>query len=188
MQTRWLDLAFAVRPAAFAAAALTVVASTARGQYTDRRSGSYGNGSTEVFEWEGRVDREIWLELRGGRARVQRASSDDAYRRSSGRVLQRLPREDGRLRVRRLEGRGDVDVVQQPSSRNNYTAVLRLRDSRSGAGYYRLVAYWEPSRDGYSRRGDDRTNRRGRDGGWYSTDGRDDRDDRSGGWETRRNP
>ena len=38
-----------------------------------------------------------------------------------------------------------VDVIEQPSSRNGYTAILRVRDSRGGSSPYRQVAYWEPA-------------------------------------------
>jgi hypothetical protein len=77
--------------------------------------------------------------------------------------------------VRRLDGRGDIDVIQQPSARNDYTAVVRLRDPANGAATYRVVAYWEPARGSYAR-GDDR--RRDRDERYDDRDGRHDRDDR----------
>jgi hypothetical protein len=35
-------------------------------------------------------------------------------------------------------------VLEHPTSRNNYTARLRIRDPRGGASRYRIVAYWEP--------------------------------------------
>ena len=60
--------------------------------------------------------------------------------------------KQGNLVVQRLEGRGDVLVIEQPTSRNNYTATLRIRDPRGGAARYRIVAYWEPPvRYGYGR-------------------------------------
>jgi hypothetical protein len=44
--------------------------------------------------------------------------------------------------VRQLEGRGSVTVVQQPSARNGYTAVIEIRDPRSGYGYYDFDVVW----------------------------------------------
>ena len=117
---------------------------------TDRGYG-YGNGRREVYEWAGVVDKEIRIQLRGNRAWVQPIGAGDD-RESRGRVLSGLPQQTGNLVVQRLEGRGDVDVIEQPSPRNGYTATLRIRDPRGGAARYRIVAYWEPPvRVGYGR-------------------------------------
>lgn len=111
----------------------------------------YGNGRREVYEWDGVVDKEIQIQLRGNRAYVRAIGAGDD-RGSRGRMLGGLPQQTGNLVVQRLEGRGDVDVIEQPSSRNGYTATLRIRDPRGGAARYRIVAYWEPPvRFGYGR-------------------------------------
>jgi hypothetical protein len=188
---RSFDLALAVRPAALVAAALLAAAPTARAQFVVRR-GPPADEATRVYEWRGRVDREIRLRLRDDDASVYRVGSNES-RVGSGRVLRALPRERGQLTVQRLEGRGIVDVVQQPNGSNDYTAVLRLRDPAGGADSYHLVAYWRPV-DGWAgkttpneddwvrggriergdgdRRDDDWRDGRRRDGDW-----RDDRRD-----------
>jgi hypothetical protein len=113
--------------------------------------GYYGRGRREVYEWNGVVDKEIQIQLRGNRAYVRAMGAGDD-RNSRGRVLGGLPQQTGNLVVQRLEGRGDVDVIEQPSARNGYTATLRIRDPRGGAARYRIVAYWEPPvRFGYGR-------------------------------------
>ena len=115
----------------------------------------YGYGSNsrrEVYEWNGVVDREIQIQLRGNRAYVQPIGAGEDRYNSRGRMLGGLPQQAGNLVVQRLEGRGDVDVIEQPSARNGYTATLRIRDPRGGAARYRIVAYWEPPvRFGYGR-------------------------------------
>ena len=119
------------------------------GRNTERGNG-YG-GRREVYEFDGVVDREIQIQLRGNRAFVQAVGAGED-RNSRGRVIAGMPQQSGNLVVQRLEGRGDVDVIQQPSSRNGYTATLRIRDPRGGAARYRIVAYWEPPvRVGYGR-------------------------------------
>lgn len=111
----------------------------------------YGYGRREVYEWTGVVDKEIRIQLRGNRAWVQPVYPGDD-RESRGRVLSGLPQQTGNLVVERLEGRGDVDVIEQPSPRNGYTATFRIRDPRGGAARYRIAAYWEPPvRVGYGR-------------------------------------
>jgi hypothetical protein len=114
------------------------------------RGYGYGNARREVYEWDGVVDKEIQIQLRGNRAYVRPVGAGD--RGGRGRMLGGLPQQTGNLVVQRLEGRGEVDVIEQPSSRNGYTATLRIRDPRGGAARYRIVAYWEPPvRFGYGR-------------------------------------
>ena len=116
------------------------------------RGYGYGNNSRrEVYEWTGVVDKEIQIQLRGNRAYVQAMGAGED-RNSRGRVISGLPQQTGNLVVQRLEGRGDVDVIEQPSPRNGYTATFRIRDPRGGASPYRIAAYWEPPvRVGYGR-------------------------------------
>ena len=117
----------------------------------NRNDRGYGYGRREVYEWAGVVDKEIRIQLRGNRAWVQPIGAGDD-RASRGRVLSGMPQQTGNVVVQRLEGRGDVDVIEQPSSRNGYTATFRIRDPRGGAARYRIVAYWEPPvRVGYGR-------------------------------------
>ena len=133
-----------------------------------------------LFEWSGRVDREVRITRHGRDARTQMADRSP-FQRSRLNVETALPQRDGRVAVRVQDGRGDVDVIQQPSSRNDYTAIVRVRDRSSGDDNYRLTAYWMPDeygngtwtdRDGYPNRPDrDRDDRdngnwgRG-NGGW----------------------
>ena len=119
----------------------------------DRDGRGYGYGSRrEVYEWAGVVDKEIQIELRGNRAYV-RPVGDGDNRQSRGRVVSGLPHQAGNLVVQRLEGRGEVTVLEQPSARNNYTARFRIRDPRGGADRYRVAVYFEPvgGRYGYGR-------------------------------------
>jgi hypothetical protein len=109
-----------------------------------RGNGRWSNSPREVYRWAGRVDKEVRIQLTGGRAYVQPMGNREV-RNGNGQMLGGLPREDGILRVERIEGRGDIDVIQQPTASNGYTATLRVRDPNSGAANYRIVAVWEPA-------------------------------------------
>ena len=126
-----------------------------------------------LFDWSGRVDREVRIMMHGRDARTQTTSRSPVTR-SRIDVATALPQRDGRVTVRVQDGRGDVDVVQQPSARNDYTTIVRIRDRSSGIDNYRVTAFWIPDNNGNGS-WDDREypNRPGRD--------RDDRDD-PGGW------
>ena len=152
-----------------------------RGDPGGQTGGTYGNGSygyggyggygaRPLYVWNGRVDREAYVVMQGGDVRTRIDGFDNGAG-GGARVRSDLPQADGVVDVRLAEGRGRVDVVEQPSRRNGYRAVVRVRDDDAGAGYYRFVALWRPT-GGY---GDGRY-----DNGGYG-DGRDDRGGRWGG-------
>jgi len=139
-----------------------------------------------LFDWSGRVDREVRIAMRGRDARMQAVGRNDAQR-SRLNVATALPAREGRVFVRVQDGRGDVDVIQQPTARNDYTTIVRIRDRSSGNDVYRVSAYWAPDQYG---NGNGNGGRDGRDGngGWDgrgspTRPGRDD--DRDGRWDDR---
>ena len=99
----------------------------------------------QIFEWNGRVDREVQIVMRGDQVWTRNVgATEPGYSRS--RTISALPRLDGQVRVQVMNGRGDVAVIQQPSAQNSFTTIVRIQDPRSGSDNYRLVGYWE----GYS--------------------------------------
>jgi hypothetical protein len=109
-----------------------------------------------LFTWSGQVDREVQITMRGRDVWTSGADRDD-QRFNRVRVASALPQTDGYVRVQSVDGRGEVAVVQQPTARNGFTTVVRVRDRGAGADTYRITAYWD-SRYGngsYDRRGDD---------------------------------
>lgn len=158
-----------------AAAALALVAGSA---------GTLAAQGRPLFAFSGRVDREVLLVMRGGSVDTRESSRADY---GQVRVGSQLPQRDGTVRLRVDRGRGSADVVQQPSARNDYTAVVRLRDDQAGADEYRVTAYWQGNDgtyagndDGRYDRGNDRHGNNGRAGGW----GRSGRDhDDAGQWD-----
>ena len=133
-----------------------------------------------LFTWTGRVDREVLIVVRGREVRTRGFDADLPNR---ARVNAALPRTRGTVLARLTDGRGDVDVIEQPSPRNGYQAVLRVRDPRGGADSYRITVYWD-DRYGFDDRGADRRNGRGNGGGW-GRGGRRDDDRYDGGYENR---
>jgi hypothetical protein len=97
----------------------------------------------QLFEWRGRVDGETRVFMRGNDVWTQDVSGR-GNRRGGARVVRALPTRAGQVRVQLVDGRGDVQVIQQPSARNNYTAVVRIRDDGRRADRYRIAAYWQP--------------------------------------------
>jgi hypothetical protein len=46
------------------------------------------------------------------------------------------------LQIRRIRGRGSVDLIQEPSRENDYSAMIRVRDNRSGSDTYEIEVSW----------------------------------------------
>jgi hypothetical protein len=148
----------------------------------------------QLFEWRGDVDREVRITMRG-RDVWTRDLGNDELRRHREQVVGTLPREDGEVIVRLEDGRGDAEVIQQPTARNGYTAIVRIRDPRGGADRYHLSAFWRSYSDRWDRgvgRGRD-DDRRGNgdigdnngNGGWGRDRGVDTRE--RGPWDTNTN-
>lgn len=179
MRTRSFVRSSAVH-ATLAAAAILTLAPVAGAQYSMARYPS-SSSARELFVWEGRVDREVQLVVRDDRLVVRPFGSNESAGGSS-RLFTTMPRQDGYLRLERVDGRGSVEVLEQPSASNGYRAVVRLSDPRSGAGSYRVAAYWEPARNGSGRGGYGRGDGRDDNGSW----GRGRGDDRGNGGYRRR--
>jgi hypothetical protein len=135
----------------------------------------------QLFQWNGRVDREVQIVMRDGNV-----WTNDIGRTEPGRARSRamgvLPRENGQVSLQVMNGRGNVDVIQQPSMRNDYTTIVRIRDPQSGADNYRIAAYWQGYSNGsvYGRtQGVGRGRNRNDQGGIYR--GGNDGDDDDGG-------
>src|SRR5262245_29318186 len=126
----------------------------------------YPRQGRELFEWRGTVDREVQIVMRGDRVwtnNIGRTEPNDDRSRAFG----SLPRADGDVFLQVADGRGSVQVIQQPNARNGYTTIVRILDPRSGQDSYRVVAYWRGDANGdIYRRGDndddDRDHGRGR--------------------------
>lgn len=127
------------------AVALFSAASTAQAQ-ASRTSRS---PAVLLFEWQGRVDREVQIDVSGGRAVVRGVGGSES--RGQFRSQSALPAGSTRLTVQVLDGRGQVDVAQQPTGddrgrRNGGGGgIVRIRDAQGGADTYRIRVYAQPS-------------------------------------------
>jgi hypothetical protein len=100
------------------------------------------NTREELFEWNGSVDREVQIVMRGNRVWTNNIGWTESNR-YNARPMASLPRQDGQVLVQVVNGRGDVEVIQQPNAQNGYSTTVRIRDPRSGSDRYRLVAYYQ---------------------------------------------
>jgi len=126
------------------AGAIALSATTAQAQYgrDQHQQRQQQQTRAQVLEWRGQVDREVRIQIDNRRASVLEYGKNERARKRVD-MMEGVPNRPGRLYVNVLEGRGDVDVIQQPTAQNGYTATIRIRDPKGGADRYRIAVYWE---------------------------------------------
>ena len=98
------------------------------------------------FRWKGRVDGVDEILVQGRSVRINHVEAqpvkDQDYRFSAP-----LPSRDAEVRLRKLKGRGKVRLMEQPSARNGYTAVVRIEDKKGGDSKYEFELLWDDDDD-----------------------------------------
>jgi len=107
-----------------------------RPRYDDRDRGRGGS-----VRWSGRVDGRDVIHIRGNQLWIEHQAggqiADANYRFESP-----LPNDQRTVSVRKLDGRGTVRVIEQPSRLNNFTAKILIDDENGGADRYDLEISW----------------------------------------------
>ena len=108
----------------------------------DRLTGNDPDGRTSGrLRWRGTVDGESQLLVR--RSDVEsRTLSGLPARGITFNFTAPLPRRAVDVRLEKKKGRGDVELVQQPSRNNDFTVVVQIRDEKGGAGEYEFELIW----------------------------------------------
>jgi len=96
-----------------------------------------------VLTWTGRVDKEVQITIRDTSVTTSIVGGAPVTVKHF-RVQDPLPRSAGAVRAELETGRGDVDVIQQPSAANDWAAIVRIRDHSAGKNDYTVRAYWNP--------------------------------------------
>jgi hypothetical protein len=98
------------------------------------------------FLWRGRVDGRIRVTLQGGASFSEvvegpRVTGDHGGEHAE--VFRPLPaRSDLMISIRKLQGRGQVSIVESPSEKNNYRLVFEIDDPEPGADDYEIELDW----------------------------------------------
>ena len=92
--------------------------------------------------WSGTVDHEALVEVRGQRVNVRTLRGQRVYG-SNPSFSSALPRQNVNVRLDAAQGRGRVELVEQPNPNNNYTAVVRIFDEDNGAAQYAFRLVWD---------------------------------------------
>lgn len=101
------------------------------------------------LRWQGRVDGSDILRVRGRSVQVRHQTAQP-IREMRAEFSAPLPARDVRVWLDVKQGRGRIELQQQPFAGNNYTAVILVDDERQpGSADYEFYLYWEPA-NGYN--------------------------------------
>lgn len=98
-------------------------------------------GSAGMVRWAGRVDADVYIYIQNGTTRTQTMSGQATFG-DQATFSTPLPRRAMNVSINKKNGRGSVDIIQQPTSGNGYTAVVRIQDNDSGADNYEFEMTW----------------------------------------------
>ena len=99
------------------------------------------NDVLDKLHWQGTVDDEVHLVIRGGAVQVKTVSGTE-YTDGIFSFTSPLPDENVQVFVNKKDGRGTAKVIQQPTSDNNFTAIVQILDKNGGAKEYDVEIYW----------------------------------------------
>ncbi len=108
------------------------------GYGTQARITSEGSG---YFRWKGKVDGSDWIMLRGDAVTI-RHLRDRPIKDSSYELRSPLPCQQLTLQLKKLRGRGKVEIIQQPGLFNNCTVIVLLEDPKGGDDLYDFELTW----------------------------------------------
>jgi hypothetical protein len=91
--------------------------------------------------WKGRVDDDIRVKIRGGSADVETIGGTPYYD-AQPNFSASLPNRRVSVTVKKNRGRGEIFIEQQPSRENDFTVVIRIKDSKGGADNYEFEINW----------------------------------------------
>jgi hypothetical protein len=121
----------------------------ARELNADSSSGGGGGGGGQYpdtgrggrMTWRGRVDDDVRIRIRGGSADIETIGGTE-YTDGQPNFFNSLPNRRVTVRLTQKRGRGEIFIEQQPSRENDFTAVVRIRDTRGGASEYEFELQW----------------------------------------------
>ncbi len=99
------------------------------------------------FRWRGRVDIGCEIEVRGRRHTVTDAGGSGTQEKGAS-FSEPLPDSEVPVSVEKRDGRGRVEIVQAPDSGNDYTAIIKIEDTKSGSDDYEIELRWPRTRSG----------------------------------------
>lgn len=103
------------------------------------------NAGEDRATWSGRVDDEAIVECSRNQCRASQTRGLPVER-ERFHFTRALPSRELRVSLDDVQGRGEVQLMEQPSAGNNYTARVRVTDRPGGSADYAFSLYWREPR------------------------------------------
>lgn len=87
------------------------------------------------------VDEEVNIFVRGGRVLLETVRGQRPYD-AGTECTGPVPRGPMDFRFRGIDGRGHVDLIEEPRRHNDYTAWVRIIDRKRGGEEHHFRIYW----------------------------------------------
>lgn len=114
---------------------------------TNNNFGSNTDNSGQVtgpghFQWQGLVDGSDNIELRGSTVTMTHLTASNIQQ-ATYQLSTSLPFGDVQVNLRKVRGRGQIRLLEQPTASNNYTALVQVDDQAdSGQAWYEFTLDW----------------------------------------------
>ncbi len=93
------------------------------------------------FHWRGRVDGSDYIMVQGNQVTISHL--EDKYIQDASYELPvPLPQQAVQARLTKLKGRGNVEIVRQPTADNRYTLTVLIQDPAGGDDLYEFEVAW----------------------------------------------
>ncbi len=102
---------------------------------------SYDSTGHGYMRWQGRVDGTDIIRVQANRVMINHLQARPITNASFD-MNSPLPRAAINVNLGNVQGRGTVELVEQPSASNNYTAAVRISDPQAGADFYSFELTW----------------------------------------------
>jgi hypothetical protein len=109
-----------------------------RSSRTTTRAASATSGR---FHWRGRVDGSDYIMLQGNQVSISHLE-DKFIQDASYELPVPLPQQPVQARLTKLKGRGNVEIVRQPTAENRYTLTVLIEDRAGGDDLYEFEVVW----------------------------------------------
>jgi len=93
------------------------------------------------FRWRGRVDGSDYIMVQGNQVSISHLE-DRFIQDASYELPVPLPQQTVNLKLTKLKGRGNVEIVRQPTPENRYTLTVLIEDLSGGDDFYEFEVVW----------------------------------------------
>ncbi|PYS71445.1 MAG: hypothetical protein DMF69_10405 [Acidobacteria bacterium] len=100
-----------------------------------------GQGRGGRMTWRGRIDDDVRITVRGGRADVETIGGTP-YSDAQPNFTSSLPSRRVTVSLTMKRGRGQAYIEQQPSRDNDFAVVIRIKDPKGGPSDYEFEITW----------------------------------------------